>query len=200
MNSYSQAGQDLFVNKLINPTQDNFFLDIGCWHPSEINNTLLLEMLGWTGISVDITDMSEEWKSRKSKFINSDALIIDYEKMFDEHEAPKVIDYLNIDIEGNGLRYKTLCKVFDSLREFKIITIEHDSYRGLSESEKIPQRKFLTDKGYFLIFGDVNLNGNSFEDWWINPKYFTDVDYQKIKSSNIEYYEFLNKFELNNVL
>jgi hypothetical protein len=144
-------------------------------------------------MSIDITNLSNEWKSRGTKFINSDALIIDYEKLFDENNSPSVIDYLNIDIEGNGLRYKTLIKVFESNRDFKIITIEHDDYRGYFNFEKQPQREFLIKKGYLLLCGDVCLNGNSFEDWWINPKYFEEKNYKHLISSNVEYNEIINK-------
>jgi hypothetical protein len=195
MVTYSQAGQDRFVLGLIETKDNNYFLDIGCWLPDNINNTLLLEQNGWNGISIDITNLSNEWQTRKTKFINSDALIIDYKKLFDENNSPTVIDYLNIDIEGDGLRYQTLIKVFESDREFKIITIEHDDYRGYSISEKKPQRKFLTEKGYLLLCGDVSINGNSFEDWWINPKYFSESMYKHLISFNIDYIEILNKFK-----
>jgi hypothetical protein len=195
MVTYAQAGQDLFVLGLIETKDNNYFLDIGCWLPDNINNTLLLEQNGWNGISIDITNLSNEWQTRKTKFINSDALIIDYKKLFDENNSPTVIDYLNIDIEGDGLRYQTLIKVFESDREFKIITIEHDDYRGYSISEKKPQRKFLTEKGYLLLCGDVSINGNSFEDWWINPKYFIESMYKHLISLNIDYSEILNKLK-----
>jgi hypothetical protein len=195
MVSYSQAGQDLFVLELIKSEENKYFLDIGCWLPDNINNTFLLEQNGWNGISIDITDLSSEWKIRNTKFISSDALIIDYKKLFDENNSPVIIDYMNIDIEGDGLRYKTLCKVFESDRVFKIITIEHDDYRGYSLSEKEPQRKFLLDKGYFLICGDVSINGNSFEDWWINPKFFNENDYKHLILSNCNYNEIINKFK-----
>ena len=195
MNNYSQAGQDLFVLGLINNESNHYFFDVGCWLPDNINNTLLLEEKGWDGISIDILDLSIQWKSRKTKFICSNSLTIDYQKLFDENNSPMIIDYLNIDIEGEGTRYETLTKVFESNRDFKIITIEHDSYRGYSKVEKEPQREFLTNKGYTLLCGDISLSGNIFEDWWINPKYFEEKNYKHLISSNVEYYEIINKLK-----
>jgi len=197
MTNYSQAGQDLFVLGLINSTNKHYFLDIGCWVPDTLNNTLLLEQNGWNGISIDITDLSEEWKVRNSKFVASDALIINYTELLNSNNQPMIIDYLNIDIEGSGFRYQALKRVMESNRDFKIITIEHDAYRGYSETERTPQRALLTNKGYVLLCSDVCLGGNPFEDWWINPKYFKEEEYKHLMCSNTEYNEILNKLKTN---
>lgn len=193
-NTKSQSGQDLFVLKLIKNNKP-YFVDIGCWKPIELNNTYLLENNSWNGLSIDITDLSGEWKIRKSKFIAANALEIDYTKLFDENKAPKVIDYLTIDVEGNGDRFLTLKKVLESNREFKIITIEHDSYRGYELTEAKPQRELLLNNGYFLLCSDVTLSGNPFEDWWINPKYFNEDEYIHLKSDKVDYNEILKKFK-----
>lgn len=193
--SYSQAGQDVFVLSLINDKNKHYFLDIGCWLPDNLNNTLLLEENGWDGLSIDITDLSSEWMVRKSKFIASDALTINYHELLDATNQPMIIDYLNVDIEGNGLRYQALAKVLQSNREFKIITIEHDGYRGYNETEKHPQRKLLTEMGYTLLCGDVCLSSNPFEDWWINTKHFDENKYNHLFSSNIDYNEIIKKLK-----
>jgi len=41
-NNYSQAGQDLFVLMCLDGKENGTFLDLGCHHPSNINNTYLL--------------------------------------------------------------------------------------------------------------------------------------------------------------
>jgi len=195
MKSNSQSGQDIFVSNLIK-NKNAVFVDLGCWHPTNLNNTFQLEMSGWDGISIDILDMNEDWKSRKTKFIQSDVLNIDYNKLFDEHNFPLIIDYLTIDIEGDGLRYMALKKVLESNREFKIITIEHDIYRGYENTETIPQRNFLKERGYFLLCSNVCLGGNPFEDWWINPQFFHEKEYVDLMSDNIEYSEILKKIKI----
>jgi hypothetical protein len=191
---YSQAGQDKFVMSLIkNPVSQPYFLDIGCHLPRHLNNTLLLEENGWFGVSLDILDFSVEWASRKTPFVQVDALSFDYKVLFHLYKLPNVIDYLNVDIEGEGLRFEALKRAFASDCEFKIITIEHDRYRGYTESEAKPQRDFLIDRGYECICEDVCASGNPFEDWWINPKFFRDVDYQHLYSVNEDYKAILKK-------
>lgn len=112
---------------------------------------------------------------------------------------------MSLDIEGDGLRYSVLQKVMKYDYEFKIITIEHDVYRGYDLTERIPQRNFLSELGYILLCADVsneengiyhskvncNLNGFPFEDWWVNPKYFNENDYMFYKCYNLEYTEIL---------
>jgi FkbM family methyltransferase len=168
---YSQIGQDKFVLSFFNNKYHGTFLDIGCQLPEEINNTMLLEENGWTGLSLDIEDYSEEWKERKNPFIQADALTCDYYELFKKHNMASVIDYLSIDIEGDGSRIACLKKILDTGYEFKVITIEHDAYRGFDETERKPQRELLTKKKYTLLNPDIELDGQAVEDWWINPKY-----------------------------
>jgi len=183
MISYSQCGQDLFVMNLI-PKKNGTFLDLGCSLPKKINNTYLLELEGWTGVSVDIQNFSQQWEVRKNKFIQSDCFKIDYNLFLSEHYSSKKIDYLSLDMEVLGERYKLLEKILQTGYEFGLITIEHDSH--ISEkfvlNEKLPQRKILKEYGYFLICGDVSQKQNPesyYEDWWVNPKYFDLTELQK---------------------
>lgn len=192
-NSFSQAGQDIFVSHLINTNEKKYFVDIGCWVPDVINNTLKLENEGWDGVSIDITDLSKEWEKRNTKFIVSDALSINYKKLFDDNKFPNVIDYLNVDLEGNGTRIQALKQIFLSNRDFKIITIEHDSYRGYDSSEKNPQRDFLHKMGYVLVGDNIHLSGNPFEDWWVNPTYIVKEKYENLISKDVEYTEIIKK-------
>jgi|ERR1044072_315150 hypothetical protein len=193
---YSQAGQDRFVMSLIkNPTLQPYFLDIGCHLPRHLNNTLLLEENGWFGLSLDILDFHKEWTVRKCPFIQADALTFDYKRILEHYGINNVVDYLNVDIEGEGLRFKALEQVFKSGYDFKIITIEHDRYRGYAESEVKPQRDFLIDRGYECICEDVCASGNPFEDWWVNPKFFEANEYQHLYSVREDYNEILKKIK-----
>ena len=191
--SYSQAGQDIFVLSLFEKNYKGVFVDIGCQGPEIINNTLLLEENGWTGISFDIIDYSGEWQIRKTPFIVQDALICDYKKIFEEQNFNNPIDYLSLDIEGDGQRYQALKQVMKSGYEFKAITIEHDAYRGYDLTERQPQRKFLNEIGYLLLCADIICGGCQMEDWWINPKYFKESKYMFYHCSNTSFLEILNK-------
>ncbi len=55
-NSYSQTGEDLIVDFLFNnilPEYKGTFLDIGAYHPIDINNTYLFYLHGWRGFNID---------------------------------------------------------------------------------------------------------------------------------------------------
>jgi hypothetical protein len=192
MNTNSQSGQDVFIKKLL-PIDNGTFVDIGCWMPVELNNTLIFEELGWKGVSIDILDMSKEWSVRKTNFIQTDALLTNYTKLFNDFNLPMIIDYLTVDIEGNGHRYKALKKVLESDREFKIITVEHDVYRGFELTEAKPQRELLEKLGYVLVCKNVKCSGNPFEDWWVNPKFIKEENYKHLICEDKEYTEILKK-------
>jgi len=178
MESYSQCGQDIFVFNILNKNKGTY-LDLGCYLPKNINNTYLLELNGWSGISLDIMDYHKEWEARKNKFIQQDCMNIDLNELLESHYKEKIIDYLSLDMEVLGDRFKLLDKILKTDYEFKVITIEHDSYinENYVNIEKIPQRKLLSDRGYILVCGDVSQKENPtlfYEDWWVNSKYFNE--------------------------
>lgn len=201
MESYSQCGQDIFVYNILNKNNGTF-LDLGCYLPKNINNTYLLELNGWSGISLDIIDYSEEWKERKNKFIQQDCMNVNLDELLDSNYDNKVIDYLSLDMEVLGDRFKLLEKIMETSYEFKVITIEHDSY--LSEDyvnvEKLPQRKLLKEKGYILVCGDVSQKQYPtlfYEDWWVNSKYFNEEDIKTWFSDKLSCDIIFNKLNIN---
>lgn len=195
MNSKSQSHQDIFVMYLIDNSEQRYFVDVGCNDAFYINNTALLEENGWTGISLDINSyFAGGWKLRRTPFILGDALTTDYSELYSKYNLPKVIDYLTLDIEGDGDRYKALKQVMNAKYEYKVITIEHDSYRGYYNSETVPQRKLLSELGYTLICSDVTNDNAPYEDWWINQKYITkNVDH--LKCDRVEHSEIVKRFK-----
>lgn len=204
MESYSQCGQDLFVFTISKGIPGKF-LDLGCYLPIKINNTYLLEQNGWDGLSFDIQDLSQKWSIRKSKFVQADCLSQDYQKVLTENYEGNVIDYLTLDMEKCGDRFKLLEKVMNTNFEFKIITIEHDAYLGkeFEEKEKVPQRNLLSSKGYKLICSDISHSQSPnlyFEDWWINPKYFDESEIEKWNSEKISCDKIFEKLNIPYIL
>ena len=200
MESYSQSGQDLFVYNLMNG-KTGTFLDLGCFLPKKINNTYLLELNGWDGISLDIQDLNKEWEERRCKFVQANCLTTDYNNLLSEHYNDKTIDYLTLDMEGCGDRFKLLSKIIESDYNFKIITIEHDAYLGDSfvNQEKIPQRELLKSKGYKLICADISQKYYPtlfFEDWWVNPQYFEESELNKWVSEQTSCDKIFEKLEI----
>ena len=192
---YSQAGQDLFVVSLFEDEYKGSFIDIGCGYPTHINNSKLLEERCWKGVCIDNNYIFNQTWDRTTPFILADALYCDYTNILKSNGINKVIDYLSIDIDGNGKSYTALKKIIDEGFEFKVITIEHDVHiEGFDEMERIPQRKLLTQLGYVLVCGNVSVCCKvPFEDWWINPKYITEDKYLFYKSNDKPYNEILDK-------
>jgi hypothetical protein len=179
--TYAGGLQDIYVMIIFGKQYKGTFVDIGCRHPVLHNNTYLLEKYGWKGLAVDLEYFTPEWKKERpnSKYLNCDAFAVNYEKEFKNLNLQSPIDFLSIDLEVSGERFNILNKVFETGYEFKTITIEHDAYCGFDETEKIPQRDFLQERGYILV-----KQCEWIEDFWINPKYISENKYEILKQVN----------------
>ena len=51
-------GEDLVLLKNINNKSNNFYVDVGCYHPLHLSNTYLLYKKGWRGINIDVSKYS----------------------------------------------------------------------------------------------------------------------------------------------
>ena len=56
--SYSIFGEDLFIQNYFKNKPKGFYVDVGCYHPLQGNNTHLLYKKGWSGINFDINHYS----------------------------------------------------------------------------------------------------------------------------------------------
>jgi len=56
--SYSMDKEDLVVQEYFKNRTYGFYVDVGCYHPLQRNNTMLLYLKGWRGINIDISDFS----------------------------------------------------------------------------------------------------------------------------------------------
>lgn len=52
--SYSGGAQDLIIDYFFKNKKDGVYIDIGCYHPFNGNNTSLLYSRGWSGINIDL--------------------------------------------------------------------------------------------------------------------------------------------------
>jgi len=55
--SYAHSGEDLFILKKFK-NKKGFYVDVGCHHPTRLNNCHLLYKNGWNGINIDISKFS----------------------------------------------------------------------------------------------------------------------------------------------
>ena len=51
---YSLFGEDRFIERYFKNKTKGFYIDVGCYHPLDGNNTQLLYRKGWSGINFDI--------------------------------------------------------------------------------------------------------------------------------------------------
>ena len=51
-------GEDLQIKSFFRNQNRGFYVDIGAFHPTRINNTYLLYQNGWSGINIDISNLS----------------------------------------------------------------------------------------------------------------------------------------------
>jgi hypothetical protein len=90
-------------------------------------------------------------------------LQINYSELLSELNAPKVIDFLTMDLEPPSLTFECLYKIpFDEYK-FNIITFEIDEGREGGNERKSESRNYLKSKGYTLL---GNLGGQ--DDFYIN--------------------------------
>ena len=60
-------GEDLVVKEIFKNKKNGFYVDVGCYHPIEGNNTHLLFKKGWTGVNIDLNKTSIELFNRARK-------------------------------------------------------------------------------------------------------------------------------------
>ena len=65
--TYSMYGEDIYVEKFFKRKKNGFYVDIGCYHPIEGNNTYLLHKKGWFGVNIDVSELSIELFNKARK-------------------------------------------------------------------------------------------------------------------------------------
>ena len=172
--SYSQLGQDVFVENILKYKKNGIFLDIGGGEPIKINNTYLLEKhYNWSGISIDNnSDYKIQWDTsdrNPSGFVVHDALTLDYNKIISSLLSTNKIDridYLSIDMEPPEVTLDVLLKFPIETCRFSVITFEHDLYRNNLHILK-QSRELFEKNNYKLVVSNINNQ----EDWWIDSSY-----------------------------
>jgi hypothetical protein len=187
--SFAQATQDLFVEEMLQGKKEGVYLEIGGGHPSDSNNTLLLEQKhNWSGFSIELDRrLIKIYNSvRKNKAIEADATCFNYLELFSEKRLDTQIDYLSIDIDPPEYTYSALLKIPHHKYRFSVITFEHDRY---SSGDKIMHlsRDFLSKLGYQLVVSNLKTFGNDYEDWWVDPNAVSATIWGRFHCNNIEF-------------
>lgn len=192
-----QAEQDKFVLHILKEKKNGIFVEIGSNHPSQINNTYLLESkYDWKGVMVEydpsFLPLYKQYRNNSIHIIN-DATQVDYKNIFENNNYPSGIDYLQIDLEpSNGSTLRILQKldttIFDNYK-FATVTFEHDIYTTNYGDTRIKSREIFLRRGYVAVFNDINNRDiNPYEDWYVHPE-LVDMEYVNslIENNNINY-------------
>lgn len=194
----SQACQAPFVALMTSLKKHGFFIEIGSNHPIEINNTYKLEkVFGWKGLMFEL--QKEKFKKlyaehRSSQPIWGDATIHNYKEIFEKHNVPKVVDYLQLDIDPSHVTLKALNNLNESVMDdykFSVVTYEHDFSQTGDPTPRLKSREIFEDRGYFPVFKDVANNKVHcvFEDWYVHPDLVDMEIVEKLQFKNKNLYQ-----------
>jgi FkbM family methyltransferase len=195
MQFIGETGQDKWVVEFFNAKRNGYFVDVGAYDGVEGSNTLYLEkILGWNGICVEtflshfnimrmarkcILENVAVWSKPTTLFfqpqnhttrdnqqgIPSRATTL--AELFKKHKTPKIIDYINLDIEGS--EYEALLGFPFDTHIGLTWTIEHNMCVSKDPTYKNKIKDLMLSKGYIIAHEDVgckNSNWQSMEDWY----------------------------------
>ena len=190
--SYSMDREDLNILKYFKNKKDGFYIDVGCFHPIDRNNTYLLYLNNWRGINIDISQFSidlfnflrpDDYNLKCAVSEKEQIVKVFFQKelsqlsTIDKEQAKKVFqgeikskemqaytlnkiiektEYLDreidlLDIDTEGADYRVLLGLNFEKYKPKLICVE--IHNKNIKNDKI--YKFLTDKGYTLIWSNI---------------------------------------------
>jgi hypothetical protein len=211
---HSHEQQDEFVFNLFGKDYQGYFLDIACGHPIIGSNTYTLEKFcQWNGLCFDIENLEKvfSWGSyRSAEFVQMDATSEHLTTFLKNNLDPnQIIDYISLDVDTStqdekgqlwsfNLSFLVLQQILKAGVRFKALTIEHEFYKYGDVISK-PSRELLESLGYIRLYEDVKLlnqstdsnNAYYFEDWWIDPRFFS-LDIINAARSKLYYFDCIN--------
>jgi len=105
--SYSVGGIDLLLNYLYKDNFNGFYIDVGCNHPIDGNNTFLLYQKGWSGINIDLdSHVIEMFNSFRPRDHNVNIAVSNLEEkvdLFFYHER-SAINTINKDVYNSRIK------------------------------------------------------------------------------------------------
>jgi len=129
--SYSMDKEDLVVQEYFKNRTYGFYVDVGCYHPLQRNNTMLLYLKGWRGINIDISDFSIKlFKFLRPEDLNLNLAISNLEGEIDMFFQKKLSQlstikekHAKIAFQGTIHNKKILSRSLNSI-------LEESKYRG----------------------------------------------------------------------
>ena len=137
-------GEDLVVKEIFKNKKNGFYVDVGCYHPIEGNNTHLLFKKGWKGVNIDLNKTSIELFNRARKNEKNLNIAISNKSQKIKFYYRKKINMLN-----------TINKKFakNSFKKgFKIGYIQSETLNSILNKSKIKNKK--------IDFLNLDIEGN----------------------------------------
>ena len=194
--SYSLFEEDLFIKKYFKNKSDGFYIDVGCYHPLDGNNTHLLHTKGWNGINLDINFYSIElFKFLRKKDINihsgiskkKDKLTMYYRKeinMLNTLDKKLAKIHFRNGFKKRNVKVNTLnffiSKYFKKLEKINFLNID-------AEGTELNVLKSLNFKQYKPQLICVEIH---------NSKNMYDINYDYLKTNDIYKYLINKKYKV----
>ena len=171
MQYYSQFSQDQDMDILMELKEGGTFVDIGANDFSSGNNSYFFELnRNFRGIGIDIDPIyADGWvNNRKNPFICADATKIDYKALFEEHNLPKIIDFISIDVDPAEVSMSALIEVIKSGYQFNIIDFEVANDPPVT----LQCKELLESKGYKLV-KEIHIYGHyHLDDIYVHESFY----------------------------
>ena len=189
-------GEDLFVQNYFRNKAKGFYIDVGCYHPLEGNNTHLLYKNGWSGINFDINHYSIKLfdflrkrdlnihsgiSRKKSKLTMYYRKEINMLNTLDEKIAKIHFrnGYKKKNIQVNTLNF-FISKKFKKLNKIDFINIDVEGY----ELDALKSLNFSTYKPQLICIEIHNI------------KKMYDTNYKYLKSNDVYNYLINKKYKV----
>ncbi len=142
--TYSMYGEDLIIQNFFKNKKKGYYVDIGCYHPIDGNNTYLLYKKGWSGVNIDINQLSIDlFKKARKDDLNINIAISNKLKKVKLYYRKKINMLNTIDKNFAKINFK---------KGFSTKTIFSNSLNSILERTKYKNKK--------IDFLNLDIEGN----------------------------------------
>ena len=181
--NYAHTEEDLFILKKFK-NKKGFYVDVGCHHPTRLNNCHLLYKNGWNGINIDISELSIKLFNLVRKKDNNINVAVSLKKKKVKFYYDKLISfYISLNKRKELDRYReidsdTLTNIIDKTRykdrkiDFLSIDTEGKDFEVLkSLNFKKYDPKYICIEIYSNNILSFNIKKNQIYKYLIKKKY-----------------------------
>jgi FkbM family methyltransferase len=194
--SYSLFEEDLFIQNYFKDRSKGFYIDVGCYHPLDGNNTHLLHTKGWNGINLDINFYSIElFNFLRKKDINIHSGI--------SKKKDKLTMYYRKEINMLNTLDKKIAKIHFrngfKKKNVQVNTLNFFINKYFRKLEKIDFLNIDAEGGELNVLKSLNFRQYKPQLICIeihNSKKMYDTNYDYLKSNNIYKYLINRKYKV----